>query len=189
MGSPGGIREPGLSRAFGVLATRDRTRFCISVRMTARSSGDRGQVRDPVHAAQNGLAGNHEAGGLMEGHPVQPDDAMFTAVEVARLFNVHPRTVTRWVRDGKLSSVRTPAGHRRFLRSEVLALADGSADGAASHGAAPHGAASHTAEDVCVVCSAPAVRDGAGRIFQWVTVACSTSDSHEHRTPAADPSW
>lgn len=42
-----------------------------------------------------------------------------TPAEVARCFRVDPKTVTRWARAGKLSSIRTVGGHRRFLRSEV----------------------------------------------------------------------
>jgi len=36
---------------------------------------------------------------------------------------VDPNTLARWSRDGKLTAVRTPGGHRRYLRSEVLSLA------------------------------------------------------------------
>lgn len=39
--------------------------------------------------------------------------------EVARIFRVDPKTVTRWAKTGRISSVRTPGGHRRFLRTEV----------------------------------------------------------------------
>ncbi len=45
--------------------------------------------------------------------------ALLTPGEVARLFRVDPKTVTRWARDGKLSSLRTPGGHRRFREEEV----------------------------------------------------------------------
>jgi excisionase family DNA binding protein len=34
--------------------------------------------------------------------------------EVAALFQVSPKTVTRWARAGKLECVRTLGGHRRF---------------------------------------------------------------------------
>jgi excisionase family DNA binding protein len=34
--------------------------------------------------------------------------------EVAALFQVSPKTVTRWARAGKLQCVRTMGGHRRF---------------------------------------------------------------------------
>ncbi|WP_148673241.1 BldC family transcriptional regulator [Tsukamurella tyrosinosolvens] len=42
--------------------------------------------------------------------------------QVAALFNVNPKTVTRWAGAGLLGSVRTPGGHRRFRASEVFAL-------------------------------------------------------------------
>ena len=45
--------------------------------------------------------------------------------EVAELFRVNPKTVTRWARAGKISAIRTLGGHRRFRKSEILAqLAD-----------------------------------------------------------------
>lgn len=45
-----------------------------------------------------------------------------TPGQVAALFNVNPKTVTRWAGAGLLGSVRTPGGHRRFRASEVFAL-------------------------------------------------------------------
>lgn len=44
-----------------------------------------------------------------------------TPAEVAELFHVDPKTVTRWARAGKLGSIRTFGGHRRFPRAEVEA--------------------------------------------------------------------
>jgi excisionase family DNA binding protein len=35
---------------------------------------------------------------------------------------VDPKTVTRWAKAGKLSSIRTLGGHRRYRASEVQAL-------------------------------------------------------------------
>lgn len=42
--------------------------------------------------------------------------------EVARLAKVHVRTVGRWAREGRLSAIRTPGGHRRYRRTEVEAI-------------------------------------------------------------------
>lgn len=47
---------------------------------------------------------------------------LLTPAEVAALFRVDPKTVTRWAKAGKISSIRTLGGHRRFRESEVLAL-------------------------------------------------------------------
>jgi excisionase family DNA binding protein len=55
---------------------------------------------------------------------VQPSrkDRLLTPAEVAFLFRVDPKTVTRWAQSGKISSIRTPGGHRRFRESEVRAI-------------------------------------------------------------------
>jgi excisionase family DNA binding protein len=50
------------------------------------------------------------------------DDALLTPAEVAALFRVSPKTVTRWARSGKLTALRTLGGHRRFRTSEVREL-------------------------------------------------------------------
>lgn len=49
-------------------------------------------------------------------------DPLLTPGEVAHLFRVDPKTVVRWAKAGRLPSVRTPGGHRRFRRSAVMAL-------------------------------------------------------------------
>ena len=49
-------------------------------------------------------------------------EALLTPAEVAALFRVHPKTVTRWARAGKISAVRTLGGHRRYRASEVRRL-------------------------------------------------------------------
>ena len=52
------------------------------------------------------------------------EDALLTPAEVAQLFRVSPKTVTRWARAGKLSAKRTLGGHRRFSEAEVRAFLD-----------------------------------------------------------------
>lgn len=47
---------------------------------------------------------------------------LLTPAEVAAAFRVDPKTVTRWAKAGKLSSIRTLGGHRRFLATEVSTL-------------------------------------------------------------------
>ena len=46
-------------------------------------------------------------------------EALLTPSEVAQLFRVNPKTVTRWARAGKLTAIRTLGGHRRFRASEI----------------------------------------------------------------------
>lgn len=53
------------------------------------------------------------------------DDRLLTPGEVAELFRVDPKTVTRWAASGRIGSIRTPGGHRRFRESEVRALLQG----------------------------------------------------------------
>ena len=49
-------------------------------------------------------------------------EVLLTPSEVAALFRVDPKTVTRWAKAGKLTSIRTLGGHRRYKESEVKAL-------------------------------------------------------------------
>ena len=49
-------------------------------------------------------------------------ERLLTPGEVATLFRVDPKTVTRWATAGRIGSIRTPGGHRRFRESEVKAL-------------------------------------------------------------------
>ena len=52
-------------------------------------------------------------------------EALLTPAEVAAMFRVDPKTVTRWAKAGKLSSIRTLGGHRRYRESEVRKLLEG----------------------------------------------------------------
>lgn len=47
---------------------------------------------------------------------------LLTPGEVAALFRVDPKTVTRWATAGRIGSIRTPGGHRRFREAEVNQL-------------------------------------------------------------------
>ena len=46
-----------------------------------------------------------------------PED--LTPAEVASLFRVDPKTVNRWEAEGRVTSWRTPGGHRRFPRQVI----------------------------------------------------------------------
>jgi excisionase family DNA binding protein len=56
---------------------------------------------------------------LAENQDRETPEALLTPSEVAQLFRVNPKTVTRWARAGKLTAIRTLGGHRRFRASEI----------------------------------------------------------------------
>ena len=49
-------------------------------------------------------------------------EPLLTPAQVASIFKVDSKTVSRWAKQGKLTSYRTPGGHRRYKEAEVLAL-------------------------------------------------------------------
>jgi len=59
----------------------------------------------------------------MKVKPSEPEQRLLTPAEVAAIFRVDPKTVTRWAKGGKLRAIRTLGGHRRYIESEVRALA------------------------------------------------------------------
>ena len=52
-------------------------------------------------------------------------ESLLSPSEVATLFRVDPKTVTRWAQAGKLTCIRTLGGHRRYREDEVRALLAG----------------------------------------------------------------
>ena len=56
-------------------------------------------------------------------------DPLLTPAEVASLFRVDKKTVNRWAQAGRIGSIRTLGGHRRYRESEVRALLEGEQDG------------------------------------------------------------
>jgi excisionase family DNA binding protein len=55
----------------------------------------------------------------------QEVEILLTPSEVAALFRVDPKTVTRWAKAGKLTPIRTLGGHRRYRKREVETLLKG----------------------------------------------------------------
>jgi excisionase family DNA binding protein len=53
---------------------------------------------------------------------VNSGENLLTPRQVAARFAVDPKTVTRWAKTGKLPSIRTPGGHRRYRQSVIDAL-------------------------------------------------------------------
>ncbi len=58
-------------------------------------------------------------------------DELLTPREVANIFRVNPKTVSRWYLEGKLPALRTLGGHRRYRRRDVEALLSRQTDAAA----------------------------------------------------------
>jgi excisionase family DNA binding protein len=58
-------------------------------------------------------------------NPSEAADELLTPAAAAAILYVDPKTVTRWAQVGKIASIRTAGGHRRFWKSDVLALLSG----------------------------------------------------------------
>lgn len=61
---------------------------------------------------------------MIEQNGLQHEELLMPA-EVAEMFGVDPRTVTKWAREGKLPHARTPGGHRRYFKKDILPFLDG----------------------------------------------------------------
>ena len=53
---------------------------------------------------------------------IDDTEPLLTPQQVAAMFRVDPKTVTRWASSGLIGSIRTAGGHRRFRESEIRAL-------------------------------------------------------------------
>ena len=60
-----------------------------------------------------------------EGAAARFEGRLLRTREVALLFQVSERAVTDWARKGRIPSVRTPGGHRRYPAEQVRALLEG----------------------------------------------------------------
>ncbi|MDF3320108.1 BldC family transcriptional regulator [Rhodococcus sp. C3V] len=56
------------------------------------------------------------------------DDELLTPKQVAELFHVNPKTVSRWAQQGRIGVTTTVGGHRRFDRAEIHALVNALTD-------------------------------------------------------------
>jgi excisionase family DNA binding protein len=64
--------------------------------------------------------------------PTPEPEELLTPSEVAAMFRVNPKTVTRWARSGKISAIRTLGGHRRFKATEIRKFLEQVEDGSAN---------------------------------------------------------
>lgn len=80
--------------------------------------GAGGPGRAPSHGNGNG----HGNGAVPGGAADPLSGRLLRTREVALLFQVSERAVTDWARRGRLPSVRTPGGHRRYPATAVRGL-------------------------------------------------------------------
>jgi excisionase family DNA binding protein len=72
--------------------------------------------------ARTTAAGNPRPKEVTAVKTVDESEKLLTPAEVAAMFRVDPKTVTRWAKAGKLSSIRTLGGHRRYREAEIRGL-------------------------------------------------------------------
>lgn len=53
-------------------------------------------------------------------------EELMTSAEVAAMFGVNRSTPVQWAKSGRISAVRTPGGHRRYRKGEIVELLAGS---------------------------------------------------------------
>ena len=56
---------------------------------------------------------------------LKPEEELLTTGEAARMLRVEPPTIARWCRQGKLWCTRTPGGHRRVRKLDMLKIVSG----------------------------------------------------------------
>ncbi len=61
--------------------------------------------------------------------PASIGGQLLRTVDVAQLFQVSERTVSEWARQGRIPSVRTPGGHRRYPADQVRRLLEAAEEG------------------------------------------------------------
>lgn len=66
--------------------------------------------------------------------PERDAEELLRPGEVAALFRVDPKTVTRWANAGKLEAIHTLGGHRRYRAAQIHSLLARSAPGAPGGG-------------------------------------------------------
>lgn len=56
--------------------------------------------------------------------PIPGEDTLLRPREVAAIFGVRPATIARWAREGRLSPLLTPGGHRRYRPADIREVLD-----------------------------------------------------------------
>jgi excisionase family DNA binding protein len=113
--------SPGFATALagGQFGISRRISLRGAVEVTPDAASDSGRIERRFLDRRGGRADSGNTRTTTEASMASPNDELLTPAEVADLFRVNPKTVTRWARAGKISSIRTIGGHRRFRASEV----------------------------------------------------------------------
>ena len=72
-----------------------------------------------AHLSHQGLFLSLVSYGQKYSHRRTLTEELLTSAEVAQLFRVSTKTVSRWARLGQLPVIRTPSGQLRFRRRDV----------------------------------------------------------------------
>jgi excisionase family DNA binding protein len=56
----------------------------------------------------------------MTKQPLAGAEPLLTPAEVAEIVRVDANTVTQWAKAGRITSIRTLGGHRRYRETEIL---------------------------------------------------------------------
>lgn len=80
------------------------------------------ECSDCGRSDQQNESANQHSGCTNAGKENKMDDELLTPSEVAAMFRVDAKTITRWAKAGKLNSFRTLGGHRRYKKAEIVAL-------------------------------------------------------------------
>jgi len=56
----------------------------------------------------------------MKKDSLQRNDVFLTSAQAAELLNVSVSTLKKYIRQGKIKTLKTPGGHHRFLKEDLL---------------------------------------------------------------------
>ncbi len=121
-----------------------------------------------------------------------------TPGEVAAVFRVDPKTVTRWAKTGKLDSIRTLGGVRRYYADQVAGFLAAGSRTASQPGTPDHGSAAPLPDAAATPARPdhptrpPAQHGHADETGPWVTAAPpphedTATTPGPHRTLAPRP--